>query len=91
MWKKKRREERQKDHRVEPVLDRNGGGVSSSKVLYLFRQVGRQRKRSPRIPIFCVSGLYYSSSEFSTALYPTSTQMYIDYLKQGHLYHDGKV
>lgn len=44
MWKRKRREESQKDHGVETVLDRNGGGVSTSKVLYLFRQVGRQRK-----------------------------------------------
>lgn len=59
-------------------LDRNGGAVSSSKALFLFRQVGRQRKCSPQILFFCVSGLYYSSYEFSTVLYPTSTQMYID-------------
>lgn len=52
---------------------------------------GGKENEAPGFPFFCVSGLYYSSYEFSTALYPTSTQMYIDYLKQGHLYHDGKV
>lgn len=39
---------------------------------------GEAKKMKPRILIFCVSGLYSFSYEFSTALYPTSTQMYID-------------
>lgn len=43
-------------------------------------QTGGEAKKMkpPDSHFFCVSGLYYSSYEFSTALYPTSTQMYID-------------
>lgn len=61
-------------------LDRSAAGVSSSKALSAQRCGGGgwQRKCSPLLLLFCVSGLRYSSYQFSTVLYPTLIQMYVD-------------